>query len=47
MLLFDWLKADLNSANGEVKSQFLAILSALGNDPVVPKFRRQLYSLLY
>ncbi|ABY68686.1 possible thioredoxin-like protein [Actinobacillus pleuropneumoniae serovar 3 str. JL03] len=46
-LLFDWLKADLNSANGEVKSQFLAILSALGNDPVVPKFRRQLYSLLY
>ncbi|WP_018651283.1 co-chaperone YbbN [Actinobacillus capsulatus] len=47
VLLFDWLKADLNSANGEVKSQFLAILSALGNDPVVPKFRRQLYSLLY
>ncbi|WGE34061.1 co-chaperone YbbN [Actinobacillus genomosp. 1] len=46
-LLFDWLKADLNSANGEVKSQFLAILSALGNDLVVPKFRRQLYSLLY
>ncbi|AIZ79534.1 co-chaperone YbbN [Actinobacillus equuli] len=47
VLLFDWLKADLNSANGEVKSQFLAILSALGNDPIVPKFRRQLYSLLY
>ncbi|EFX91058.1 thioredoxin-like protein [Actinobacillus ureae] len=47
VLLFDWLKADLNSTNGEVKSQFLAILSALGNDPIVPKFRRQLYSLLY
>ena len=47
VLLFDWLKADLNSVNGEVKSQFLAILSALGNDPIVPKFRRQLYSLLY
>ncbi|WGE88748.1 co-chaperone YbbN [Actinobacillus arthritidis] len=46
-LLFEWLKADLNTANGEVKSQFLAILSALGNDPIVPKFRRQLYSLLY
>lgn len=46
-LLFDWLQADLDSANGEVKSQFLAILSALGNDPIVPKFRRQLYSLLY
>lgn len=46
-LLFHWLKSDLNVANGEVKSQFLAILSALGNDPIVPKFRRQLYSLLY
>ncbi|OOR97969.1 co-chaperone YbbN [Haemophilus parahaemolyticus] len=46
-LLFDWLKADLSVANGELKTQFLAILSALGNDPIVPKFRRQLYSLLY
>lgn len=46
-LLFDWLKSDLTVANGEVKAQFLAILSALGNDPIVPKFRRQLYSLLY
>lgn len=46
-LLFDWLRSDLSVANGEVKAQFLAILSALGNDPIVPKFRRQLYSLLY
>ncbi|WP_150540222.1 co-chaperone YbbN [Actinobacillus vicugnae] len=46
-LLFDWLKSDLNVANGELKSQFLAILAALGNDPIVAKFRRQLYSLLY
>lgn len=46
-LLFDWLKSDLSVANGELKTQFLAILSALGNDPIVPKFRRQLYSLLY
>lgn len=46
-LLFDWLKDDLNAGNGEIKTQFLAILSALGNDPIVPKFRRQLYSLLY
>lgn len=46
-LLFDWLKSDLNVANGEVKAQFLAILLALGSDPLVPKFRRQLYSLLY
>ena len=46
-LLFDWLKAELSVANGELKTQFLAILSALGNDSIVPKFRRQLYSLLY
>ena len=47
-LLFGWLKHDLNAGNGEVKSQFLAILSAMGNnDPLVTKFRRQLYSLLY
>ncbi|AKO36198.1 hypothetical protein RZ65_01260 [[Haemophilus] ducreyi] len=46
-LLFDWLKSDLAVANGEVKNQYLAILAALGTDPIVPKFRRQLYSLLY
>lgn len=46
-LLFSWLKGDLNVADGEVKKQFLAILSAMGNDPLVAKFRRQLYSLLY
>lgn len=46
-LLLDWLKGDLNAGNGEVKAQFLAILAALGADPIVPKFRRQLYSLLY
>lgn len=46
-LLFSWLKNDLNIGEGEVKKQFLAILSAMGNDPLVAKFRRQLYSLLY
>ncbi len=46
-LLFEWLKKDLNAENGEVKTQFLAILAALGTDPLVAKFRRQLYSLLY
>lgn len=47
-LLMDWLRNDLNAGNGEVKTQFLAILSAMGNaDPLVAKFRRQLYSLLY
>ncbi|OOF78783.1 co-chaperone YbbN [Rodentibacter caecimuris] len=47
-LLFDLLKADLNTQNGEVKQQFLSILSAMGNsDPLTNKFRRLLYSLLY
>ncbi|WP_373767336.1 co-chaperone YbbN [Glaesserella sp.] len=47
-LLFEWLKKDLTAGNGEIKTQFLAVLSAMGNaDPLVPKFRRQLYSLLY
>lgn len=46
-VLWDWLKIDLSAGNGEVQTQFLAILSALGTDPIVPKFRRQLYSLLY
>lgn len=47
-LLMDWLRKDLTAGNGEVKTQFLAILSAIGNaDPLVAKFRRQLYSLLY
>ncbi|OOH89623.1 co-chaperone YbbN [Pasteurellaceae bacterium 15-036681] len=47
-LLFEWLRKDMTAGNGEVKMQFLAILSAMGNtDPLVAKFRRQLYSLLY
>ncbi|MDO4697178.1 MAG: co-chaperone YbbN [Pasteurellaceae bacterium] len=47
-LLMDWLRQDLNAESGEVKTQFLAILSAMGNaDPLVGKYRRQLYSLLY
>ncbi len=47
-LLLGWLRQDLGIANGEVKKQFLALLSAIGNtDPLVPKFRRYLYSLLY
>lgn len=47
-LLIEWLRKDLTAGNGEVKTQFLAILSAMGNaDPLVAKFRRQLYSLLY
>ena len=46
-LLFDILKQDLNTQNGEVKQQFLSIISALGNDPIANKYRRSLYSLLY
>ncbi|MDO5055087.1 co-chaperone YbbN [Pasteurella oralis] len=47
-LLFGLLKHDLNTENGEVKQQFLSILSALGqNDPITTKYRRLLYSLLY
>lgn len=47
-LLFEWLVRDLNAGNGEIKQQFLAILSAMGNaDPLVVQFRRKLYSLLY
>lgn len=47
-LLFEWLQKDLTSGQGEIKTQFLAILSAMGNaDPLVGQFRRKLYSLLY
>lgn len=47
-LLFGILKQDLSAQNGEVKQQFLSILSAMGNaDPLTNQFRRLLYSLLY
>ena len=47
-LLFSILKQDLSAKNGEVKQQFLSILSAIGNaDPITNKYRRLLYSLLY
>ncbi|MDH2925156.1 putative thioredoxin [Nicoletella semolina] len=47
-LLLDWLKKDLAAGNGEIKNQFLSITAAIGhNDPIVGKFRRQFYSLLY
>ena len=47
-LLFIILKQDLSAENGEVKQQFLSILSAIGNaDPITNKYRRLLYSLLY
>ena len=46
-LLLGILRQDLSAQNGEVKQQFLSILSALGSDPLANKYRRLLYSLLY
>lgn len=47
-LLFGFLKQDLNVENGELKQQYLSILSAIGStDPITNKYRRLLYSLLY
>lgn len=47
-LLFGILRQDLGAQNGEVKQQFLSILSAIGNhDPLANRYRRLLYSLLY
>lgn len=47
-LLFSFLKQDLNSLNGDLKQQYLSILSAIGSsDPLTNQYRRLLYSLLY
>ena len=46
-LLFSILKQDLSAENGEVKQQFLSILSAIGNaDPITNKYRRLFIALL-
>ena len=47
-LLFSILKNDMGFADGQAKTAFLDILSALGQgDPVAAPFRRQFYALLY
>ncbi|TCP93525.1 putative thioredoxin [Cricetibacter osteomyelitidis] len=46
-LLLGILRQDLSTENGEVKKQFLAILAAIGTDPLANKYRRLMYSLLY
>lgn len=46
-LLWSFLQKDLSCENGEVKQQFLSILSAMGSDPLGNSYRRRLYSLLY
>ncbi|MBE2894306.1 co-chaperone YbbN [Spirabiliibacterium falconis] len=46
-LLLSFLKQDLNIENGELKKEYLAILQALGTDPLANQYRRFIYSLLY
>lgn len=47
-LLLKHLKADLNAADGQLRSLFQDILAALGTgDALAGKYRRQFYSLLY
>ncbi|KAB0464397.1 MULTISPECIES: co-chaperone YbbN [Vibrio] len=47
-LLWSFLAKDLNTLDGDMKKEFMDILSALGQgNPVASKYRRQLYSLLY
>jgi len=47
-LLWNFLKKDLNTLDGEMKKTFMDILSAIGQgNSLAGKYRRQLYSLLY
>ncbi|MFS1935051.1 co-chaperone YbbN [Vibrio splendidus] len=47
-LLWSFLAKDLNTLDGDMKKEFMDILSALGQgNAVASKYRRQLYSLLY
>lgn len=46
-LLLNILRTDMNAEQGEVKKEFLSILSAMGFDPLANKYRRSMYSLLY
>ncbi len=47
-LLFSILKKNMAFADGQAKTAFMDILSALGQgDPVAAPFRRQFYALLY
>ncbi|QXO16647.1 co-chaperone YbbN [Vibrio ostreae] len=47
-LLWNFLKSDLNTLDGEMKKVFMDILSAIGQgNSVAARYRRQLYSLLY
>ncbi|MGF1852200.1 co-chaperone YbbN [Vibrio satsumensis] len=47
-LLWSFLAKDLNTLDGDMKKEFMDILSALGQGNLVAsKYRRQLYSLLY
>ena len=47
-LLFNHLRKDLGTANGDARKTLQEILAALGTgDALASKYRRQLYSLLY
>lgn len=47
-LLLSVLKKDLNALDGKIKSEFMSILSALGqNHAIAKQYRRYLYALLY
>ncbi|MBE2895615.1 co-chaperone YbbN [Pasteurellaceae bacterium HPA106] len=46
-LLLSFLRQDLNIENGDLKKEYLAILQALGTDPLANQYRRFIYSLLY
>lgn len=47
-LLWEFLKRDLNTLDGEMKKSFMDILNALGQgNSIAGRYRRQLYSLLY
>lgn len=46
-LLFSYLNQDLNIGAGEVKAQYLEIITALGKDPLARKYRSKLYAKIY
>ncbi|MGN1392669.1 MAG: tetratricopeptide repeat protein [Succinivibrionaceae bacterium] len=46
-MLYSFLSKDLNANNGGIKKVYLDILSTMNGDPLQPKFRRMLYTLLY
>ncbi len=47
-LLWSYLKQDLNALDGQLKKDFMDLLTSIGQaNPITSKYRRQLYSLMY